>query len=152
MSRSKTTRRLKRYNGSEGCFDPGRVFSLWFSRRYSTSVQHQVDCQGEEDDRCGTLTFTVDSSDSSIDVMIKNCTRSAIDCDQDAVCERVRTHVENHGGTLSDCSSSCCNSDNCNAPADKKSKRMGPEEITYAELIYQDRYHERIQDKMPSRF
>ncbi|XP_078355165.1 uncharacterized protein LOC144639740 [Oculina patagonica] len=98
----------------------------------------EVDCQGEEDDRCGTLTFTVDSSDSSIDVMIKNCTRSAIDCDQDAVCERVRTHVENHGGTLSDCSSSCCNSDNCNAPADKKSKCMGPEEVTVSRRSWQN--------------
>ncbi|KAL9982992.1 hypothetical protein ACROYT_G005111 [Oculina patagonica] len=78
-----------------------------------------VECRGEGVDRCRALTYTLDST---INVMINKCMTSAIDCDQDAVCERIRTRVENHGGTLSDCSSSCCNSDNCNAPADKKSK------------------------------
>ena len=73
----------------------------------------EVNCLGEDDDKCGTLTFTVDSS---VDVMIKNCTRSAIDCNEEEVCERITAHVENLGRTLTQCSLSCCDTDMCNAP------------------------------------
>lgn len=37
-----------------------------------------VHCKGPDQDKCGTLAFTVDSVDT---VLIKNCTRSALDCD-----------------------------------------------------------------------
>lgn len=72
-----------------------------------------VQCNDPGDDKCGTLTFTVDSSNT---IVIKNCTRSALDCDNDVVCGRVGKHVEALGGRLTACSSICCDTDNCNAP------------------------------------
>ncbi|KAL9969702.1 hypothetical protein ACROYT_G021953 [Oculina patagonica] len=100
------------------------VYSI---RCYSQTVENNkfldndgvVDCQGEGEDRCGTLTFTF-TKGSHFNVMIKNCSRSALDCDQDVICERARARMEKHGGTMSDCSMSCCDSDNCNAPATKE--------------------------------
>ncbi|KAL9955720.1 hypothetical protein ACROYT_G037081 [Oculina patagonica] len=80
----------------------------------------QVDCRGEGDDGCGTMTFTYTEQSSSFNIMIKNCTRSALDCDQNAVCERARASLAKDGATMSDCSLSCCNSDYCNAPATTK--------------------------------
>ena len=81
----------------------------------------EVDCLGQDDDRCGTLSYTVDFS---IKVSSKNCTRSAVDCNQKEVCERLKTHVKNQGYNLvSNCSVVCCDSDYCNAPG-KKVERM----------------------------
>ena len=73
-----------------------------------------VQCNDPRYDKCGTLHFTVDSS---IDVEIKNCTRSARDCDNSVVCGRVREHVEALDGSLTSCSGMCCDTENCNAPS-----------------------------------
>lgn len=72
-----------------------------------------VQCKDPDDDKCGTLSFTVDPS---INVEIRNCTKSARDCVNDVVCGKVREHVESLGGRLSSCSPICCDTDNCNAP------------------------------------
>ena len=72
-----------------------------------------VECNDPRDDKCGTLHFTVDSS---IAVEIRNCTKSARDCEEDVVCGRVREYVEALAGSLTSCSPMCCDTDNCNAP------------------------------------
>ncbi len=79
-----------------------------------------VDCKEKGYDKCGTLTFNLDSS--SYNVLIKNCTRSTLDCDEAVACERASAVYKKHGLTVMDCSSSCCDSDNCNAPGKKESE------------------------------
>ena len=73
----------------------------------------EVECQGADDDTCGTLTFT---TEGSIHNVIKNCTRSTQDCNQESTCERVESAVEEWGVSFSDCSMTCCQGNMCNAP------------------------------------
>ena len=82
----------------------------------------EVDC--DDGDKCGTLTFTVDSS---ITIISRNCTKS--DCKEKKICNRIKSHVGILGGTLTECSVSCCYTDMCNAPGkvqeeDEKEKNM----------------------------
>ncbi|XP_078356461.1 uncharacterized protein LOC144641310 [Oculina patagonica] len=76
----------------------------------------EVDCEGEDDDRCGTLTFTTDGSTHNV---IKNCTRSTQDCNQASTCERVADAIAGWGLAFSDCSMTCCEGDVCNAPEEE---------------------------------
>ncbi|XP_078348984.1 uncharacterized protein LOC144633926 [Oculina patagonica] len=75
-----------------------------------------VDCEGDYD-KCGILAFTLDTSSN---IVVANCTRSTVDCDEAVACERARAIFETRGYTFTDCSQSCCDSDYCNAPAEKR--------------------------------
>ena len=76
----------------------------------------EVDCEGADDDRCGTLTFT---TEGTVHNVIKNCTRSTQDCNQENTCERVENAIAEWGVSFSECSMTCCQGDVCNAPEEE---------------------------------
>ena len=76
----------------------------------------EVDCEGTDDDRCGTLTFT---TEGSVHNVINNCTRSTQDCDQESTCESVENEIAEWGLSFSNCSMTCCEGDVCNAPEEE---------------------------------
>ena len=80
-----------------------------------------VDCLEEDDDQCGTLSFTLGSN---IHVKVWNCTRSTHDdCIEEATCGHMRELAEDIGDTIESCAVTCCEGDGCNDPG-KMEKRM----------------------------
>ena len=73
----------------------------------------EVDCEGADDDRCGTLTFTTGGDTHNV---IRNCTRSTQDCNQESTCTMVGDAIAEWDLSFSDCTMTCCEGDVCNAP------------------------------------
>ena len=80
-----------------------------------------VDCLEEDDDQCGTLSFTLGSN---IHVKVWNCTRSTHDdCIEEETCGHMRELAEDIGDTIESCAVTCCEGDGCNDPG-KMEKRI----------------------------
>ena len=93
-----------------------RCYRMVCESEYCYGDVGEVECQGADDDRCGTLTFT---TEDSVHNVIKNCTRSTQDCNQDSTCERVESALAEWGVSFSDCSMSCCQGNMCNQPEEE---------------------------------
>lgn len=77
-----------------------------------------VDCLEEDDDRCGTLSFTLGSN---IRAKVWNCTRSTHDdCNEQVTCDHMRELAIDIDDTIESCSVTCCDSDECNDPGKMK--------------------------------
>lgn len=73
-----------------------------------------VDCLEEDDDRCGTLSFTLGSN---IGVKVWNCTRSTHDdCNEQVTCDHMRKLAVDIDDTIESCAVTCCEGDECNDP------------------------------------
>ena len=73
-----------------------------------------VDCLEEDDDKCGTLSFTLGSN---IRAKVWNCTRSTHDdCNEEMTCDHMRELAEDIGDTIESCAVTCCEGDGCNNP------------------------------------
>ncbi|XP_020624531.1 uncharacterized protein LOC110061997 isoform X2 [Orbicella faveolata] len=93
-----------------------RCYRMVCEGEYCYGDVGEVECQGADDDMCGTLTFTTEGAFHNV---IKNCTRSTQDCNEESTCERVETVVAEWGVSFSDCSMSCCQGNMCNAPEEE---------------------------------
>ena len=77
----------------------------------------EVDCEGADEDRCGTLTFAT----GTIQNVLRNCTRSTVDCNQESTCAKAGEVMAGWGfSSISDCVMTCCEGDVCNAPEEEK--------------------------------
>ncbi|XP_020603369.1 uncharacterized protein LOC110042346 [Orbicella faveolata] len=77
-----------------------------------------VDCLEEDDDKCGTLSFTLGSN---IEVKVWNCTRSTHDdCNEQVTCDHMRKLAVDIDDTIESCAVTCCEGDECNDPGKKK--------------------------------
>ena len=73
-----------------------------------------VDCLEEDDDKCGTLSFTLGSN---IRVKVWNCTRSTHDdCNEQATCDHMRELAVDIEDTIESCAVTCCDGEECNDP------------------------------------
>ena len=71
-----------------------------------------VDCPEEEDDKCGTLSFTLGSNYRG---KVWNCTRSTHDdCNEEEICDHMRDVAADIDDTIESCSVTCCDGDGCN--------------------------------------
>lgn len=73
-----------------------------------------VDCLEADDDKCGTLSFTLGSN---IRVKVWNCTRSTHDdCNEQVTCGHMRELAVDIEDTIESCAVTCCDGDGCNDP------------------------------------
>ena len=73
----------------------------------------------EDDDRCGTLSFILVSS--NILTRIWNCSRSTYDdCNETATCDYMKELAAGIDDTVDSCSLTCCEGDGCNDPGKMK--------------------------------
>ena len=73
-----------------------------------------VDCPEEDDDKCGTLSFTLGSNYRG---KVWNCTRSTHDdCNEEEICDHMRDLAADIDDTIEACSVTCCDGDGCNDP------------------------------------
>ena len=75
-------------------------------------------CLEEDDDRCGTMSFTLGSN---IESKIWNCTRSTHDdCNEKVTCDYMRELAVTIDDTIESCVLTCCEGDGCNDPGKMK--------------------------------
>ena len=74
-----------------------------------------VACLDKDDDRCGTLSFILMSS--NIETRIWNCSRSTHDdCNEEATCDYMKELAAGMDDTVDACTLTCCEGDGCNDP------------------------------------
>lgn len=81
-------------------------------------VNGEMDCEGEDYNRCGTMTYKY-WTNSFTAYLVKNCTRSVMDCNPGKLCDRAKRDIMG-GVTLSKCWVSCCDGDMCNGQGEKE--------------------------------
>ena len=73
-----------------------------------------IDCPEEDDDKCGTLSFTLGSNYRG---KVWNCTRSTHDdCNEEEICDHMRELAIDIDDTIESCAVTCCDGDGCNDP------------------------------------
>lgn len=80
------------------------------------TVKGEVDCP-DGDDRCGTLTFKLDT----LPFLLRYCLKSS-ECEEGCHLTTMSAEKDNLG-TVSECLQTCCESDLCNAPGKEESMR-----------------------------